>query len=218
MVPESLRKKTVPAKLWPTGQRWCAGCQSFVDLEDCAKGSAQCRACSSSKSHAAMVTKTYGINGDRYEELLALQDGKCAICRARPRKTRLAVDHDHKTGAVRGLVCSNCNHDLLGGAHDNVNILFAAVHYMLTPPAAGGWISPELRGEPKLTDILDTGKTPSKASRLVTDVSAQPRAESKLAALVPTPATVSELMLIGGSRNKHGFYRIYVDSDSPIPF
>ena len=42
---------------------------------------------------------------------------------------RLAVDHNHTTGKVRGLLCSNCN-TLLGKAKDNVNILQAAIDYL----------------------------------------------------------------------------------------
>ena len=57
---------------------------------------------------------TYGITCEQYEDILEAQDGRCAICRAKPRKIRLAVDHDHKTGTIWGLLCSKCNHRLLG--------------------------------------------------------------------------------------------------------
>lgn len=233
MVPVALRVKTVPARLWPPGQRWCAGCQSFVDLEDCGKNASQCRACMSAKNHAAMVVKTYDIEVGGYEELLAAQDGKCAICRARPRKTRLAVDHDHKTNAVRGLLCKNCNKSLLGGAHDNIDILYAAVHYMLTPPAGGQWIAPEERGE-RLSEIVakpaegsgtETGATrPSKPSRFVDapDPYAKP-APTGAPSVTPTALgsgmTVAELTLIGGSQDENGYYRLYQHRDDPrFPF
>ena len=58
----------------------------------------------------------------------------------------LALDHDHKTGAVRGYLCQRCNHDLLGAAYDNVDILRAAVRYLETPPADGAWVPPEMDG------------------------------------------------------------------------
>lgn len=48
----------------------------------------------------------------RYQRLLAAQDGRCALCRREPRKIRLALDHNHKTGAVRGLLCGRCNYTL----------------------------------------------------------------------------------------------------------
>lgn len=44
-----------------------------------------------------------------YDRMLKQQKGRCAICRRPPRTRRLDVDHDHKTGRIRGLLCSNCN-------------------------------------------------------------------------------------------------------------
>ena len=44
-----------------------------------------------------------------YHELLATQDGGCAVCHVPPKTRRLDVDHDHKTGRVRGLLCHRCN-------------------------------------------------------------------------------------------------------------
>lgn len=163
MVPEDLRikrTKKIEAQA-PSGTSWCAGCQSFRDLEDFAKGMTQCRACASSRAHAATIEKTYGITGDDYDSLLKAQGGKCAICRARPRSKRLAVDHDHKTGAVRGLLCSRCNHDLLGSAWDSLAMAVALWHYMNTPPAGGAWLPPE--AQPQLAAVDDAAR-PSRAS------------------------------------------------------
>ncbi len=68
MVPPELRvkrTKTISAQA-PAGSAFCAGCQSFRDLADFAKGVTTCRACASAKTHAAAVAKTYGITGDDY--------------------------------------------------------------------------------------------------------------------------------------------------------
>lgn len=157
------RTKKIEAQA-PDGTSWCAGCQSFRDLADFAKGVTQCRACASAKSHAASIEKTYGITGDDYEKLLRLQGGKCAICRARPRSKRLAVDHDHHSGAVRGLLCSRCNHDLLGSAWDSLAMAVALWHYMNTPPAMGGWMPPE--AQPRLAPV-ESAERPSRASEAV---------------------------------------------------
>ena len=175
MMPEPLRKRVVTARLWPVGTRWCAGCQSFVDLVDVGKGASQCKACVSATSHGAMIAKTYGITSLDYDSLLALQGGRCAICRQRPGKIRLAVDHDHKSGAVRGLLCGRDNHDLLGAGYDSVDKLQAAVDYLKTPPAFGQWIAPELsprwdessaQRPPKPLDPLGEGfATPSDNGR-----------------------------------------------------
>lgn len=144
MVPLELRRKTVPAAQWPATQRWCSGCQSFVDLVDVPKGGARCKACASATTHAAMIERTYDLTAAQYEALLVAQGGKCAICRARPKSKRLAVDHDHGTSLVRGLLCSRCNHDLMGSAWDSMAMALALWHYMNTPPTSGAWRAPEL--------------------------------------------------------------------------
>lgn len=130
------RKMRVKPEEWPDGERWCAGCQSFVPLFY-ARGS-RCVACASSASHGAAIEKTYGITGDDYRRLMVLQQGRCAICGRVPRSRRLAVDHDHKTGAVRGLLCASGDHGCnkgLGYFNDDVEILRRAVAYLDSPPA-----------------------------------------------------------------------------------
>lgn len=47
-----------------------------------------------------------------YDELFRRQSGRCAICGARPGRFRLNLDHDHKTGLIRGLLCWKCNKQL----------------------------------------------------------------------------------------------------------
>lgn len=63
----------------------------------------------------------YGITIDEYRRMYTDQEGRCAACRdARPphyipgatRSSGLAIDHDHKTTAVRGLLCKACNNAL----------------------------------------------------------------------------------------------------------
>lgn len=82
--------------------------------------------------------RQFGIDGEGYARLMAEQDSKCAICRqpetaihhrtGEPRS--LAVDHDHKTGAVRGLLCRDCNTGL-GLFDDDIDILRAAEAYLI---------------------------------------------------------------------------------------
>lgn len=67
--------------------------------------------------------------------MLEAQDGGCAICGRPPKNQRLSVDHDHKTGLVRGLLCWTCNHRVLGNVRDNVELLMKAAAYLTTPPA-----------------------------------------------------------------------------------
>lgn len=55
----------------------------------------------------------YGITIAQYDKMFALQDGKCVGCGRPPKTKRLAVEHDHKTGRVRGLACHHCNRQLI---------------------------------------------------------------------------------------------------------
>lgn len=127
------RRVRVPRGEWPEGTRWCSGCQAFIPLFYCS--GSRCKSCASSAAHAKSVEDKYGITEERYQELFKQQNGRCAICRNKPRTQRLAVDHDHKTGEVRGLLCKRCNHDLLGGGHDDFEVLWRALVYLLFPPA-----------------------------------------------------------------------------------
>lgn len=53
--------------------------------------------------------KGLGVDQAVYDRMLAEQHGVCRICGRPPKVRRLHVDHDHKTGAVRGLLCFRCN-------------------------------------------------------------------------------------------------------------
>lgn len=59
--------------------------------------------------HRSDLRRRYGLALDEYDSMLIAQDGLCAICRSRQDSQRLAVDHDHLTGVVRGLLCITCN-------------------------------------------------------------------------------------------------------------
>ena len=71
----------------------------------------------------------YGITLERYEEMLATQDGNCAICERPPMCRRLSVDHDHQTGRVRGLLCGHCNL-MLGWVAGNPETLQRMIGYL----------------------------------------------------------------------------------------
>lgn len=76
--------------------------------------------------------RVYGITLLDYERMVDEQLGKCAICEEDAKscpKGVLFVDHCHKTGKIRGLLCSLCNFTL-GNARDNVEILRSAANYL----------------------------------------------------------------------------------------
>jgi len=81
-----------------------------------------------------LLEKRYGITLEQYNEMVALQGGRCAICNKVPAGTshtsrRLAVDHDHATNAVRGLLCSTCN-TTIGMIEDSPSILDRMRRYL----------------------------------------------------------------------------------------
>ena len=74
--------------------------------------------------------ESYGLTGHELLHMRRDQGGRCAICRAEPEPDRrLAIDHDHVTGAVRGLLCRRCNM-ALGAFGDDVDLLIAAAAYL----------------------------------------------------------------------------------------
>jgi hypothetical protein len=65
--------------------------------------------------------------------MLLAQNGVCAACfKTCSIKKNLAVDHDHKTGKVRGLLCQNCN-VALGHARENPDVLRRLAEYLTNP-------------------------------------------------------------------------------------
>ena len=75
--------------------------------------------------------RRYGITIEEYEILLDKQNGCCAICLATTGAVgkRLSVDHNHKTGEVRGLLCDDCNTGL-GKFKDDSSLLAKAINYL----------------------------------------------------------------------------------------
>lgn len=73
--------------------------------------------------------KTYGITIEAYEAMYAAQNGLCAICNGKNAKRRLAVDHEHATGQVRGLLCNRCN-QMLWEIEPNKCWIDAAIKYL----------------------------------------------------------------------------------------
>lgn len=72
----------------------------------------------------------YGITNADYLRMFAEQDGVCAICaKPQPNGRRLYVDHDHVTGAVRKLLCRNCNSGI-GNFMEDVDLLARATEYI----------------------------------------------------------------------------------------
>jgi hypothetical protein len=75
--------------------------------------------------------RMYGISVEDYERMLEEQDGGCHICGKKPEgKRALDIDHDHTTGKVRGLLCSNHNR-ALGLLNDDIKLMLRSVEYLV---------------------------------------------------------------------------------------
>lgn len=73
-----------------------------------------------------MLQRLYGLSKDAWRKLVEKHHGVCAICK---RSEKLCVDHCHKTGKVRGLLCGKCNF-ALGQFQDSLITLSAAIEYL----------------------------------------------------------------------------------------
>jgi hypothetical protein len=84
--------------------------------------------------HAAMLRR-YRLSAEQFEVMRAAHGGRCACCGATDAR-RLVVDHDHVTGAVRGMVCDGCN-TALGALGDDATGVRRALMYLEKPDSAG---------------------------------------------------------------------------------
>jgi hypothetical protein len=77
------------------------------------------------------LKKQFGISLEDYERMAKEQEGLCAICGKKQQEgiRRLAVDHNHKTKKVRGLLCWGCN-GALGKFGDSIEMLKKAIEYL----------------------------------------------------------------------------------------
>lgn len=83
--------------------------------------------------HSKIKEKKYGVTPAQFTEMMVSQNSKCSICKLEPNDGRsLCIDHCHKTGQVRGLLCSKCN-QALGLFKDDKFILQEAISYLTKP-------------------------------------------------------------------------------------
>ena len=113
--PNCQKEKTVSSfyrKENGTVASWCKLCTK--------RGSKKPRPLKSEQSRKSHLKRYYGITPEQYNDLLKKQNHRCAVCEKHESesKTRLAVDHNHVTGEIRGLLCNYCNHRLVGRHRD----------------------------------------------------------------------------------------------------
>jgi|SRR5688572_12296335 len=102
-------------------------CRECVRLEDNARAKTNYRK-NDRREHN--LFKKYGLTMDEYNAMNKWQNGGCLLCRKPCRTGRdLAVDHDPKTGTIRGLLCLSCN-TALGNLNDDPGLLRRAALYL----------------------------------------------------------------------------------------
>ena len=141
----------------PIGQKWCSECKTIKPLDEFFRNSNSpdkkqvfCKTCSitthrnwyirtrkQDQLHSLKTRlKKHGLSIDDYNRIKSEQNSACAICK-RPEEKKnksgipmvLAIDHCHKTGKVRGLLCGTCN-GALGWIGDDLEFLERAISYL----------------------------------------------------------------------------------------
>ena len=107
------------------GHSWCRDCQNEYNREWYHKN----RERGLRWRKNGNLKRTYGISLEGYEALLESQGHVCKICGIEKNGKHLAVDHDHKTGKIRGILCENCNRGL-GMFKDSPELLQNAIQYL----------------------------------------------------------------------------------------
>lgn len=78
----------------------------------------------------------YGINAETYEQLFLSQHRRCAICGTPPTDQALSVDHNHRIGQLRGLLCGSCNFGLIRALDDDPSLLDQVIAYRKQHPVS----------------------------------------------------------------------------------
>jgi len=86
------------------------------------------------KKRDLYLRRTYSITLTEYRAILEAQEGRCCICQKELTGISNAVDHNHKTGIVRGILCAYCNHWNLG-RHTDWELVQRMADYLREPPA-----------------------------------------------------------------------------------
>jgi hypothetical protein len=127
----------------------CSVCETDKDLDQFWKGQYLCISCQKHKQKNSWGSRTpkkrleqhlkykYGITHQQFTNSWEEQKGCCAVCEEElpdlmayeNRRRMYAIDHNHETGAFRGILCLNCN-TLLGMAKDSTKVLQKAIDYL----------------------------------------------------------------------------------------
>jgi len=121
-VPNKMKKMKETAT-----HKQCRICEKMVDKK--IMYVTYCKPCEAKRARETTIEKKYGITMSEYDVLFDSQDGLCGVC-SKASKISLCVDHDHKTGVVRGLLCRQCN-SAIGQLGDNIEGVASALRYLM---------------------------------------------------------------------------------------
>jgi hypothetical protein len=106
--------------------RLCRGCEEYrTDAMYYTSNPYRCIPCAGAQQRERL----YGINAETYEDLCLTQHRRCAICGASPTDRALSVDHNHRTGRLRGLLCGLCNFGLISAIDEDPSLLDRIIAY-----------------------------------------------------------------------------------------
>ncbi len=141
------KPKNKRGELLDIGKSYCCNCKEEKSILEFHKDkqsyygfSKICKICAKIKSSLRYINnkdthrhfnllKKFGISLDEYNIRLKEQSGKCMICCGKDNDKNMPVDHCHKTGKIRGILCSKCNL-ALGLFGDDINKLKSAIKYL----------------------------------------------------------------------------------------
>ncbi|WP_344288161.1 endonuclease VII domain-containing protein [Streptomyces synnematoformans] len=117
----------------PAGNKYCPQCEEVKPHDQWGRNatssdgySSYCKACRAVQGRADHLKRQYGITEAERDQMIASQMGVCLICLSAP---AVHVDHCHRTGKVRGVLCFNCN-SAIGKLRDNPATARRAAAYL----------------------------------------------------------------------------------------
>lgn len=82
------------------------------------------------KAKYRQIKNNYGLTKEQYLQMLVTQHNQCKICEAKLLNDKNThIDHCHKTGKIRGVLCKSCNH-LLGNLKDDLTLINKIIQYL----------------------------------------------------------------------------------------
>lgn len=136
------RQALTRAQIWadvPDGMKRCSRCGQVKSRDEFRNHRASkdglrvaCKPCHSAgsapSSEARRIFRTYGLTKSEYDAFFVAHRSQCAAC---GKTTDLCIDHDHKTGRLRGVLCRTCN-ITIGTAKESIEVLEALIEYLRT--------------------------------------------------------------------------------------